>query len=74
MGLGQDRALGIEELVGHGLVEQVHAAAIQRLLAKHAHDLALVLVAAHVDVAKVALECLEQIQIVGGLVVVDDLE
>ena len=39
----------------------------------HAHDLALVLVAAHVDVAKVALECLEQVQIVGGLVVVDDL-
>ena len=66
MGLGQDRALGIEELVGHGLVEQVHAATIQRLLAKHAHDLALVFVAAHVDVAKVALECLEQVKIVGG--------
>ena len=74
MSLGQDRALGVKELVGHGLVEQVHAAAIQRLLAEHAHDLALVLVAAHVDVAKVALECFEQVQIVGGLVVVDDLE
>ena len=74
VGLSQDRALGVEELVGHGLVEQVHAAAIERLLAKHANDLALVLVAAHVDVAKVALECLEQVQIVGGLVVIDDLE
>ena len=55
MSLGQNRALGVKEMVGHGLVEQVHAATIQRLLAKHAHDLALVLVAAHVDVAKVAL-------------------
>lgn len=67
--------VGIEELVGNGLVEQVHAAAIERLLAVlRPRPRPCTRSRAYPRAAKVALECLEQVQIVGGLVVVDNLE
>ena len=72
--LGHDGAIGVEQAVVQVGAQHLHGALVVRLLIEDAECQALEFIRAHVDAAELGLDCLEEVQVVDVLVVVDDLE